>query len=86
MFVPHIEGIVSNSEQMLGYIKRYCQDFLNIDTIRILYLALVRVHLESAASVWSPHYSSNIVTLGRVQPMVMKFVAFNLTPTGIYIK
>lgn len=77
-FIPHIEGVVSRSLQMLGFIKRCCQDFSNIEAIKTLYCSLVRSLLEYASSVWSPHYNVHIMGLEKIQKKVLRFIGFKL--------
>ena len=75
-FVPHIALAVSKSLQMLGFIKRCAKDFLNIQSIKILFCSLVRPHLDYCSCVWSPHYNVHIQAIERVQHKFLRFVSF----------
>ena len=49
----HINAIVSKANRVLGLIRRTFS-FLNADIVKLLYVSLVRPHLEYAFSTWSP--------------------------------
>ena len=51
---------------MLGLIRRSCREF-TADTLRQLYISLVRPSLEYACAVWSPSHVTKIDRLERVQ-------------------
>jgi hypothetical protein len=52
---------------MLGFIKRISRVFRDPYTHKTLYISLVRLNLEHAACVWSPHQSVHSERLDRVQ-------------------
>jgi len=58
---------------MLGIVKR---DFIYLtpDSFVVLYKAMIRSHLEYAASVWNPHHQSLIEKLEKVQKRATKLV------------
>ena len=49
--------------------------FSSINTIRQLYISLVRPHLEYACHVWAPHTSRDINTLKIVQIFACKMMS-----------
>ena len=55
----HIDEGLSNANKYLGGI---CNSFKNIVpmTFKKLYSALVRPHVDSAASVWKPYFQKEI--------------------------
>ena len=85
-FSDHIENIVLKSLKLLGFIKRASADFNNIISVKLLYTALVRPHLEYATSVWSPHYQVHKDRLEQVQHKFLRYIRykFNLDPRTTY--
>ena len=62
----HINTICKKAARMLGFIRRSCRDF-QPDTLRQLYISLVRPMLEYASVVWSPHHANKIDRIERIQ-------------------
>lgn len=52
--------------------KRDTEIFRTKAVIIPLYRALVRLHPESCAQIWAPHYETDIEMLGHVQRRVTK--------------
>ena len=75
-FVPHISDIVNKSLRMLGFIKRHTSEFCTITSLKILYCALVRSHLEYASCVWSPHYAVHVGRIERVQKRFFRHINY----------
>ena len=57
-FSKHIEIQVNKANKILGLIRRSYQ-YLDTHMIRLLFIALIRPHLEFANSVWSPLYQKD---------------------------
>ena len=53
-FSRHIEGQVNKANKILGMIRR-SYEYLDKDTLKRLFVALVRPHLEFSNVAWSPH-------------------------------
>jgi hypothetical protein len=77
-FISHINSIVNKSMRVLGFIVRITRDFLNIDTMRLLYLSLVRSILEYGSVVWSPFYNVHIKQLERTQHKFLRYINFRM--------
>lgn len=73
-FDLHIDHIVSKSMLMLGFIKRICYNFTNVDCLKSIYFAHVRSHLEFACVVWSPDYQNHALRIESVQKQFVLFV------------
>lgn len=54
-FGEHISNIVSKATSILGFINRTCRSGFSANTIKVLYIALVRPVLEFSCIVWSPY-------------------------------
>lgn len=74
----HIQIISNKALKMLGFIKRQTRDFTNIEAIKILYISLVRSHLETSVVVWSPFYAKYIDQLEKIQHRFLRYIAFKL--------
>lgn len=81
-FGPHITSTVSSAFKTLGFVIRNGKNFTNIDTLKLLFCALVRSKLEYAAVVWCPGYNTYIDDLEKVQRRFLKYLHFRLT--GVY--
>lgn len=80
-FQEHIECTVKKSLRVLGYVKRHSSEFKNLDSIMLLYCALVRSILEYGSPIWSPYTNSTIEIIERVQKRFLRFVAYKLIIT-----
>lgn len=74
-FSEHIDYAIGKSYGMLGFVKRICAEFHDIDALKSVYTAHVRSHLEFASIVWSPSYDIHI---NRIESIQKKFVMFAL--------
>jgi hypothetical protein len=63
-FVNHIESIVSKSARM---------EFSDPYTYKTLYVAFVRLGLEYASCVWSPHQEVHSARIERIQHNFIRF-------------
>lgn len=59
-FILHHDYIISRANKSLGWIIIYCADFIDIHTLKVLYISLVRSILEYWSVVWSPYYKVHI--------------------------
>ena len=57
-FSKHIEIQVNKANRILGLIRRSFT-FLSLESMRMLFIALVRPHLEFSSSVWAPKYEKD---------------------------
>ena len=65
--------IIAKANMVLGQIKNSFM-YLDHQTLKLLYTALVRPHLEYAVSIWSPWYKTDIKILERIQKRATKLV------------
>lgn len=82
-FTHHINDIVTNSFRSLGFVIRNTREFNDINTIKLLYCALVRPRVEYASIIWCPHYNIHVQNIERVQRRFLKYLSFkddNLYP------
>ena len=71
----HINSICSHAKKILGLIYRRLYSSANQDTLRQLYISLVRPHLEYAYPVWDPHLVKDKKTLEDVQKFGCRLAA-----------
>ena len=69
----YIAETVNKANSVLGAIRRSFE-YLDKDTFKKLYTALVRPHLEYANAVWNPSKKKDITTLEKVQRRATKIV------------
>lgn len=79
-FAPHIEHIRNKALAMLGFIYRHCNDF-SIESLKILYCALIRPYLEYNSVIWNPHYKIHIHSLESVQHKFLRIINFRMGST-----
>ena len=68
----HIDGVCSKARKILGLLYRRYYQHADSNSLRQLYLSLVRPHLDYAAQVWDPHLQKDINTLESVQKFGLK--------------
>ena len=71
----HITRVCSKARQILGLLYRQFYMDTPADTLKQLYLSLVRPHLEYAAQLWDPYAQKDIYKLESVQKFVLKLVS-----------
>ncbi|XP_030021091.2 uncharacterized protein LOC115440776 [Manduca sexta] len=81
-FRGHITNICKKAYRNLGFVLRQSKHFTNITTVRVLYDALVRSHLEHSGVIWSPHEVKYVAMLERVQNKFTKHLYLKLY--GVY--
>ena len=64
---PHIASTYSKAMKVLGLLYRRFYGYADSDSLKQLYLTLVRPHLDYACQVWDPHLARDKSKLERVQ-------------------
>ena len=72
-FTAHVETAVNKANRILGLI-RVAYSYLDQTSLRLLYTALVRPHLECANAAWSPRYSKDRQLIESVQHRATRLV------------
>lgn len=78
-FDTHMKNTCSKAMSTLGFVKRHSSSF-EADTVKLLYMTLVRPILEYNTPVWCPHYNCDISLVESVQ---RKFVRYYCYKVGI---
>ena len=65
-FSSHISKIAAKANSILGRINRTFE-YKDKEIIKLLYISMVRPHLEYAVQSWSPYYRKDIYMLEQVQ-------------------
>ena len=68
--------VSSKANRNLGALMRFSRFFSNVGTLRILYFALVRSHLDFGSVVWSPSGSDHCKSLERIQKRFLRYLYF----------
>lgn len=63
----HIDYICMKSKCLLGFMYRHFYSIADSATLRRLYIAYVRPHLDYAAPVWGPHLLRQIDQIEKIQ-------------------
>jgi hypothetical protein len=79
-FDSHIEWKASKGMQMTGFIRRTCVGFKEAQTLKMLFNAYVRSHLEYASLVWLPFYDVQAAKIEKVQ---RRFTRYNMLKCGM---
>ena len=72
-FAKHIDAITSKATAALGFIKRFCYDISDTQTLKTLYYALVQSHLEYCSVVWLPFES---IYKDKIERILKQFTMF----------
>lgn len=70
----HIDRIVGKATAALGFIIRNSKSFSTMKSLKILYCAFVRSHLEYASQIWNPNYAIHASRLERIQRKFTRFL------------
>lgn len=68
----HIQQISNKARKLVGMLFRQFYNYTDKQTIKTLYLSIVRPHLEYACQVWDPHLEKDKNTLEKVQKFACK--------------
>lgn len=72
-FANHINAITSKATAALGFIKRFCYDISDTQTLKTLYYSLVQSHLEYCSVVWLPFEK---VYKDKIERILKQFTMF----------
>lgn len=72
-FNNHVTMIVARAKSILGFVKRFCYDINNVQTLKALYYALIQSILEYCCVVWLPYHSVWIDSIESVQKQFTMF-------------
>lgn len=75
-FSQHIQLCCSKALKLLGFIKRNTANFRDVACLKLLYVTLVRPHLEVNSIVWAPYFQKYSTAIERVQRKFLRYVAF----------
>ena len=73
-YTKQINKVETTAKRNMGIIKRFSKIFNRTSTIRLLYFALVRSHLDFANVVWGPIEEVGIKMLESIQKKFLKFL------------
>lgn len=74
-FSKHIESITAKATAALGFVKRFCHDITDTQTLKTLFYSLVQSHLEYCAVVWLPFYD---IYKSNIERVLKQFTMFAL--------
>ena len=80
-FSPHIDSIIKKATQSLGFLLRNTARLYDVNTLKSLYCAFVRSHLEYCSSVWSPNKKAS-KRIERIQGRFVRTIFYRLN--GFY--
>jgi hypothetical protein len=72
-FDKHITEKVNKTNSIIGVIRRTFE-YLDLKTFRMLYVSLVRPHLEYANPVWKPYLKKHIDMIENIQRRATKLI------------
>ena len=71
-WAKQIKENCKKANQKIGMLYRRFYEFCSTDTLKCLYVAFVRPHLEYAVPVWDPHLIKHTELLEKVQKFALK--------------
>lgn len=71
--IPHIEKQVNKAKGMLALIRRLSNGLFNQNTMRTLYMSLVRSHLDYASVVYNPNYDVHSNKIESIQKQFLLY-------------
>ena len=72
-FNEHIESTVSKATATLGFLKRFCYDIPDRQTLKVLFYALVQSQLEYCSVVWLPYFN---VYKNKIESILRQFTMY----------
>jgi len=72
-FFEHFDFILNKASSMLGFLKRFSGNFKDPYTLKLLFMSLVRPHLEYASQVWNPFYNIHSTRIECIQKKFLRF-------------
>lgn len=72
-FTKHIASISSKACAALGFVKRFCYDIADTQTLKQLYYALVQSHLDYCSVVWLPFHDIHRKKIESIQKQFTMF-------------
>ena len=75
-FTPHLENIIGRANRNWFFICRHTREFKNPNSIKILYLSLVRSILTYGSSIWRPIFKFDLSRLERIQHKALRKISF----------
>lgn len=75
-FAVHIEKLANDAYKSLGFIMRNSRELSNIQSLMLLFNALVRSKMEYACVIWSPFYQSHINKLEKIQNKFLRYLYY----------
>lgn len=77
----HVDNIVKTSMRSLGFIMRLARDFTRVDTLKMLYFALISSKLEYASVVFTPYTKKQSDKINRVYRKFSKYMIWRIEGT-----
>lgn len=81
-FNDHVSLKISKAKSMLGFMKTISWDFTDVIALKSLYYAHVRSHVEYAACLWSPSYSTHSGRLESIQRNFSRYAVKKMNRFG----
>jgi hypothetical protein len=76
--LEHILHITKKANASLGLVMRASRDGFSVQSLRHLYISLVRPHLEYASVVWSPYQRNHCEIIEKIQRRFLKLIGVRL--------
>lgn len=75
-FEEHINAVVLKASRRWYTIQRHCGDFRNPQTIKVLYLSLVRSILVYGSVIWRPLYENSMYRIEKIQHKALRRISY----------
>jgi len=75
-FRSHILASILKAKRMTGFIIRNCKHFSDTDTLKLMYYALVRPHLDYSSVTWEPTSRELVEKMEKVQLRFLRYLYY----------
>ena len=72
---PHIVSVYSKAMKVLGLLYRRIYRHTDSESLKQLYLTLIRPHLDYASQVWDPHLTKDKAKLEKIQKLACRLAS-----------
>lgn len=70
----HIDSIINQANRRLGMLARCCKPIKDIDTMTMLYKAIIRSKIDYCSALWTPNTKTQIKKIEKIQASFVRYL------------